>query len=808
MENREVLKANIQKEKGLKANKREFIRESLGALAFCALAILLTSKTMLFETYPLSFALLAAGTRQGPFVLIGILASALGMGEAGVKIAVGACVIVSLRILTRLYLDKSERTPSRDVSGIAVFGALFSEHTYLRIMSGALGVFAIGVWRIIAGGFRFYDLFASIFYLILTPLATWLFSWYFNIIEQKKRKKGAFSITVFEERMFDISFISLACALIYSLDDSVLLGVNTPVFLAVIFTLYACRKGVLYGIVAGLLLGVSYLPVYAPAFAFCAIAYSSISKLSLFGGAVASCISGLIWTIYTGGFYALGTMFPAFFASTTIFCTAERINVFEDIERFFESEDAVDDGYSLNGIVSEQKSSFGEEKIRSISESFSELSEIFYNLSSKLKRPTVLDLRAICENSFEKQCAECESRELCYGAEYDSTLDVMKKITVQLHSTGIFDEKKLPESFKKKCPNIKNLSDSINKSCARATKKAFLNEKTEIFAFDYDAISKILNDAINENEEEFKIDASLGKKIARVIAEEGYGEHTVTAFGKRKLRIFARGLDLSDRNSDISSLKSRLEDVTRVSLSDPTFELTFGSVNMQVEARRAFSADTAFAASACEGESVCGDTVSVFENKNDYLYALISDGMGTGNNAALTSEMCNAFLRNMLNAGNRMETSLRMLNSVLRARGSKSETECSATIDLLQFDLYSGGLTLVKSGAAPTFVIRRGNVFKLASPSFPIGILRALDAKQMDISCEDGDIIVMVSDGALRGGDDCAYLTEMLRDRELARETPSKIADKIIRRAKSEIDAPADDVSVVVVKIKKEIYNW
>ena len=300
----------------------------------------------------------------------------------------------------------------------------------------------------------------------------------------------------------------------------------------------------------------------------------------------------------------------------------------------------------------------------------------------------------------------------------------------------------------------------------------------------------------------------MSKKVAHAIAEEGYGEHNISVFGRRKLRILARGLDLSEKNSDISSLKKKLEEVTRVRLSDPTFELSFGSVNMQVEARRAFSADAAFATATSDGESICGDTVSIFENKNDYLYALISDGMGTGSTAALTSEMCNAFLRNMLNAGNRMETSLRMLNSVLRARGSKSETECSATIDLLQFDLYSGALTLIKSGAAPTFVIRKGNVFKLASPSFPIGILRALDAKQMDITCEDGDIIVMVSDGAMRDGDDCAFLNEMFRDRELMREIPSKIADKIIRRVKAESDIPNDDVSVVVVKVKREICNW
>ena len=808
MENREILKSNIKKDDKVKVGKKELIADSVLAMGFCVLAILLGTKKMLFDTYPLAFALLASSTRHTPFVLIGLIATSFEGGEISLIKLVGAFIVVTMRIISRLYFDKSEKRIACDALGTSVFAALFSEHTYLRIMSGALGVFLIGVWRIIAGGFRFYDLFASIFYLVLTPVATWLFSWYFNFAEKKRREKRAFSLSVTDERLYDVSCVSIICALVYALEGASFVGLNVSAFVAVLMTLYACRRGVLYGIVAGLLFGVSFMPIYAPAFAFCAIAYASISKLSLFGGAIAACISGLIWTVYSGGFTAFSGMFPAYFASSMLFCTAERINIFDDIERFFEPSEAPKDNYSLNTVIAEQKSSFQEEKIRSISESFSALSEIFYNLSSKLKRPTVLDLRSICEESFEKHCANCENHELCFGAEYGSTLDVMKKITVQLHSSGIADERKLPDSFKKKCYKLKPITDDVNRSCAIATKKAFLNEKTEIFAYDYDAISKILNDAISENDEEFKIDASMSKKVAHAIADEGYGEHNVTVFGKRKLRILARGLDLTDKSSDISSLKKRLEDVTKTSLSDPDFELAFGSVNMQIEAKRAFSAEAAFATAASEGESICGDTVSIFENKNDYLYALISDGMGTGNTAALTSEMCSAFLRNMLTAGNRMETSLRMLNSVLRARGSKSETECSATVDLLQFDLYSGALTLVKSGAAPTFVVRRENVFKLASPSFPIGILRALDAKQMDISCEDGDIVVMVSDGAMRGGDECSYLTEMLRDRELAREAPSKIADKILRRAKAEFDVPTDDISVVVVKIRKDLCNW
>lgn len=845
MENQEIITAKKKEKKKIRSDmeKRAVAVGVLRGTGAGVFAFLLGTAEMLFGTYPLGFALLSSVGKEAPFVLAGLILGALAGGEIDLYRIFGACAVFVLRWLARIFLDKDgELSPPRNSNATSAenkflhlsdkLARIFCEHTYLRMMSGAVGVFLIGISSIIRGGFRFYDLFGAIFYLVMTPLATFLFSPYFIIEERKRAEGGAFSMPVFHERMYDISKILLSCALIFSLDGVSAAGISLSVFCSVMLTLVATRRSLLFGTVSGLALGLSSSPTLAPMCALVALGYASISKLSVFGGAVASCLTGMIWCIYTGGFSGLATIFPALLCATMLFCTAQKIAVFDDIERFFAPSAREQMSIpSVESLIADKRVSTQDEKLRSISDAFSTLSEIFYNLSSKLKRPTMLDLRRICEENFERCCESCEGREHCYGAEYGSTLDVMKKMTVSLHSAGIIEEKKLPESFKRRCPNIPALISDINHACAVATKRAFQNEKTEIFALDYDAVAKILNDAIAENEEDFKSDTVMGKKLAKVIADEGYGEHSVVVYGKRKLKIIARGLDLTDRSADVGTLKASLEEVCGVSLAEPTFELAYGSVNMHTEARSAYSVTSAFVTSRASGESVCGDSVSIFENKNGYLYALISDGMGKGHSAALVSEMCNAFLRNMLTAGNRMETSLRMLNSVVRAKGTDSEKECSATVDLLQFDMYSGEMTLVKSGAAPTFVLRRGNVFKLSSPSFPIGILRALDAKQIELSCEDGDIVVMVSDGAISERDDLSYLCDMLREPKLADESAEKIADRVCRRAKVEMsvthavtgvnadaepnietstNAPAndDDLSVVVIKVKKELCKW
>ena len=124
--------------------------------------------------------------------------------------------------------------------------------------------------------------------------------------------------------------------------------------------------------------------------------------------------------------------------------------------------------------------------------------------------------------------------------------------------------------------------------------------------------------------------------------------------------------------------------------------------------------------------------------------------MGSGREAALTARICTVFLEKMLTAGNRKETALRLLNSFVRAKG----IECSATVDLMELDLITGRAGFIKSGAAPSYVRRDGNLFKLQSKTVPIGIMRALDAEQLCFDVEAGDVSIMLSDDVVALGVD------------------------------------------------------
>lgn len=100
---------------------------------------------------------------------------------------------------------------------------------------------------------------------------------------------------------------------------------------------------------------------------------------------------------------------------------------------------------------------------------------------------------------------------------------------------------------------------------------------------------------------------------------------------------------------------------------------------------------------------MCGDSALDFDSADGRSYMLISDGMGSGHEAAITSRVAGIFMKRMLEAGSGINCTLELLNNFIRCRNA----ECFATIDLLEIDTLTAEARFIKSGAAPSYVIRR-----------------------------------------------------------------------------------------------------
>ena len=154
-----------------------------------------------------------------------------------------------------------------------------------------------------------------------------------------------------------------------------------------------------------------------------------------------------------------------------------------------------------------------------------------------------------------------------------------------------------------------------------------------------------------------------------------------------------------------------------------------------------------------DGETVCGDTISHFETEEGVLYLLLSDGMGSGEEAQRESVNVTRLLEQFLRAGVRVEAALKTINAALSLKGD--DTGSFATIDLLALDRRSRQASLYKYGAAPTYVKRHGTVRRLAGTALPAG-LQDLHTVPVPIRfpVEGDTYLLLVSDGVADPGDD------------------------------------------------------
>ena len=121
--------------------------------------------TLPFGAGPLGTALLCAANRRVPYVLAGLLVSAWGRGDRYLLICAYLAILL-VRLLVRVSVDppwnEGEGQAAGEKTVRSFYPVLFSEHIGLRAATSAVAAFGIGVYRLVRGGFLFYDLYGTL----------------------------------------------------------------------------------------------------------------------------------------------------------------------------------------------------------------------------------------------------------------------------------------------------------------------------------------------------------------------------------------------------------------------------------------------------------------------------------------------------------------------------------------------------------------------------------------------------------------------------------------------------------------------
>ena len=776
-----------------------------------------------FGTYPAGLILLCAAGTGVPYVFVGLCASlpfietpwgylCAYLGILILRISVTLLVgsgRANLRMLPPLPNDKFSRALLEIEDG-GFFGAhpalpegesnlqkptLFGEATVLRMMTGAIGALIAGGFAIALGGFQYFDLFGTLFLLGAVPFGVWLLVPLF-IPEKQHRLSGYVALSV-------------ACmGIVFAAKPLTFFGIFiSPVLGALLVYMSLKRRGFVAGMLCAVGCGVAFDPVHSPIFIIGLVLWALLSQLSDRLALAAALVFACGWTALLGGFWGFVSALPTVLVCGALLFAADKwlLPAADAAEYDNEGCDFTGESEFSRLVTQENRNLSAAERTESMVQAFTSLSETFYELSDKLRRPALLDLRRICDGAFESACVDCPRREICWGSEYSTTLEGIGKLTSALHLAGKADASCLPDALLSACPRAERIVASANEQCADMTAMLLRCEKTHVFAADYSAIADLLTDALKEQGEEFRADAETGERIFRYLSDQGISVGSIVVSGVRAKRICARGVGFGAGRTTPDALREAIENICGTPLADPVFEISKDSTVMMLSARDRFSVvhDTGVIPApdevSSDPEAPSGDALSCFAGKSSYFYGILTDGMGSGRQAAFSAHVCTVFLEKMLYAGNSPEISLRMLNNYLRTHSDAPDAECSVGVDMVRIDLISGTAHFIKSGAVPTFVLRGKQLLKIKAHTPPIGIMHAVQAQIIPFELTPGDIIVMISDGITGGNEDCPWLISLLSGTPW--QDPAILKESILLHARE--SGSRDDMSCAVMRIDK-----
>lgn len=198
-----------------------------------------------------------------------------------------------------------------------------------------------------------------------------------------------------------------------------------------------------------------------------------------------------------------------------------------------------------------------------------------------------------------------------------------------------------------------------------------------------------------------------------------------------------------------------------------------------------------------------GDSILNIRLKDGKYLVAISDGMGSGKEAKNSSNQTLRLLENLLVSGFDKKASLDLINNALMNQNK----ETFATLDIAIVDLYEGNVEFIKSAACPTYIKKNRRVQMIRSNSLPTGILEESKLETFDKDINDGEIVVLCSDGILDSNVEYKnkelWIKYLLEDIETT--NTQKIANLILEESvDNNYGIAKDDMSVVAFKFRQK----
>ncbi len=404
----------------------------------------------------------------------------------------------------------------------------------------------------------------------------------------------------------------------------------------------------------------------------------------------------------------------------------------------------------------------------------------------------------VCDCVSSSVCRGCARCGICWGSGRGDVYEAFNKLQPVL-TKGAITPEDLPEPLRTSCLHPRRLAELFTVNWQRlltrrktiAAGKAMRGALSEQYA----ALAEALGSAAQQAQREEAPDDRRKKRIERLFMSlDLQPEEThVSTDSAGRIYISVRIQRTEFTHEALSDIAKEAGSLCRCVLEYPV--CSHNAMFTQLEFRQQPQLKTLMGVCTrpAAGE-ISADAVKTFTDSCGLAHVLICDGMGTGKAAAVDGALAAALCERLLCAGFGAAETARLVNIALSFKG---DTDAGAALDALTVNLFTGEASLFKAGGAVSYLVRQGVVTLLGGDSLPIGILGTVTGRTDSFAVQRGDMLVLVSDGAICG--DADWLLEKLSD--IKQKAPQDIAGAIVASAKAKTARP-DDITAVCVRFE------
>jgi len=591
--------------------------------------------------------------------------------------------------------------------------------------------------------------------------------------------------------------ILLACALMALSEIMIMDVISIGRLVAVLLVMTAAYKGgILAGSAAGAALGLAMdiayggAPYFTMAYAFSGLLAGVFSRHGRLIFLISYIMADAVAVLWTWSYGVRIEVLYEVFAASVIFIMLPSSLL-----------------STIGGLLEQSRSGSGEtgirlyiaRRVRRISEAFRELYETVHTTLERAGNDN--DIATVFDRAADAVCVRCKNREDCWQVNYMDTLSVMNSATPAMMRRGRLVKEDLAEHFVEKCSSIYSFIAAVNGELRglmyrRQFRSRLAENRTAAYS-QYSDLAVIMESISDDLSKSPGPDPLAERRLLRFLRNMDI-EADVSVFRDRsgRLRITIESGRLRNLLKEPDYL-DKLSSVVGVRLCRPGVDDLANAKRLSLVEAEPLAVSVGIAAVKKKGEPVSGDRGTYFKTDQGVLCVILSDGMGSGHEAARESIATVRILENFLRSGVSPDTAMKILNSVLLLKNG--EEWGYATVDLMCIDLFTGETSFYKYGAAPSYIKNGKLVRRVRGESLAAGLCAgecaAPDIIRMRL--KPGNIALIASDGVITAEND-KWLKALLSGWE---GTDTKaLAKEALQTAIREFGCE-DDMTVLVVRV-------